>query len=108
MTHRIYNFSAGPAVLPQPVLEQAQAEILSLGGSGMSVMEVSHRSKHFEPILAAAEAGLRELLAVPDNYRILFLQGGATMQFSMLPMNFLRKGETADYIVTGAWGKKAI
>jgi phosphoserine aminotransferase len=108
MTQPIYNFSAGPAILPRPVLERAQAEILSLGGIGMSVMEISHRSKHFEAVLNAAEAGLRELLSVPDNYRILFLEGGATMQFSMVPLNFLREGETADYIVTGAWGKKAI
>ena len=108
MTERIYNFSAGPAVLPVPVLEKAQSEMLSLGGIGMSVMEVSHRSKHFEPILHAAEQGLRELLKVPENYRILFLQGGASLQFSMIPMNFLGEGQTADYIITGAWGKKAI
>jgi phosphoserine aminotransferase len=104
---RIYNFSAGPAILPEPVLEHARDELLSLGGIGMSVMEVSHRSKHFAPILAAAESGLRGLLGVPDNYRILFLQGGATLQFSMVPMNFLANGETADYVITGAWGKKA-
>ena len=108
MTKRIYNFSAGPAVLPVPVLEKAQRELLSLGGSGMSVMEISHRSKHFAPILAAAENGLRELLSVPDNYRILFLQGGASLQFSMIPLNFLAKNQAADYIVTGAWGKKAV
>lgn len=105
---RIYNFSAGPAVLPLPVLEKAQSELLSLGGSGMSVMEVSHRSKHFEPILRAAEQGIRRLLDVPENYRVLFLQGGASLQFSMIPLNFLAKNETADYIVTGAWGKKAV
>ena len=108
MTQKIYNFSAGPAVLPQPVLEKARDEMLSLGGIGMSVMEISHRSKHFEAVLNAAESGIRELLAVPDNYKILFLQGGATLQFSMVPMNFLGAGETADYVITGAWGKKAI
>jgi phosphoserine aminotransferase len=108
MTERIYNFSAGPAVLPLPVLEKAQSEMISLGGIGMSVMEVSHRSKHFEPILESAGQGIRELLNVPDNYKILFLQGGATLQFSMIPINFLGKDETADYVITGAWGKKAI
>lgn len=108
MTQKIYNFSAGPAVMPVSVLEKAQSEILSLNGIGMSVMEISHRSKHFAPVLEAAEKGLRGLLNVPDNYRILFLQGGATQQFSMIPMNFLASGETADYVITGAWGKKAI
>ncbi len=108
MTERIYNFSAGPAVLPTEVLEKAQSELLSLNGIGMSVMEISHRSKHFEPILAGAENGIRELLDVPANYRILFLQGGASLQFSMIPMNFLRKDESADYLVTGAWGVKAV
>lgn len=105
---RIYNFSAGPAALPLPVLEKAQSELLSLGGIGMSVMEISHRSSHFEPILEGARENLRELLEIPENYKILFLQGGASLQFSMIPLNFLKKGETADYIVTGAWGKKAI
>jgi len=108
MTERIYNFSAGPAVLPLEVLQQAQSEMTSLNGIGMSVMEVSHRSKHFEPILAGAASGIRELLNVPENYKILFLQGGASLQFSMIPLNFLGKGETADYVITGAWGKKAI
>lgn len=108
MTERIYNFSAGPAVLPSEVLEQAQSEMISLGGIGMSVMEVSHRSKHFEPILEGAARGIRELLSVPDNYKILFLQGGASLQFSMVPLNFLQKDETADYVVTGTWGKKAV
>ena len=108
MTERIYNFSAGPAVMPLPVLERAQSEILSLNNIGMSVMEISHRSKHFAPILEGAENGIRELLNVPENYKILFLQGGATLQFSMIPMNFLGKDETADFIVTGAWGKKAV
>jgi len=87
MSQRIYNFSAGPAIMPRPVLEQAQNEILSVNGIGMSVMEVSHRSKYFEPVLTAAESGIRELLAVPDNYRILFLQGGATLQFSMVAVS---------------------
>jgi phosphoserine aminotransferase len=108
MTKRIYNFSSGPAVLPLSVLERARAEMLSLGGIGMSVMEISHRSAAFETILKAAENGIRELLGVPANYRILFLQGGATLQFSMIPLNFLAPGETADYVITGAWGKKAI
>ncbi len=108
MEKQIFNFSAGPAILPQPVLERAREEMLSLGGIGMSVMEISHRSKHFERVLHAAEQGIRDLLAVPANYRILFLQGGATLQFSMVPMNFLGPGQTADYVITGAWGKKAI
>ncbi len=108
MTNKIYNFSAGPAILPVAVLEKAREELLSLGGIGMSVMEISHRSKPFEAILAAAEQGIRDLLSVPDNYRILFLQGGATLQFSMIPMNFLGRDETADYVITGAWGKKAL
>jgi phosphoserine aminotransferase len=108
MTKRIYNFSAGPAVLPVEVLEKAQSEMLSLNGIGMSVMEISHRSKHFEPILESAIDGIRELLQVPGNYKILFLQGGASLQFSMVPMNFLGEDETADYVVTGAWGKKAV
>lgn len=106
MNDRIYNFSSGPAVLPLSVLEKARGEMLSLNGIGMSVMEISHRSKHFAPILEAAEIGIRELLHVPDNYRVLFLQGGASLQFSMIPMNFLGAG--ADYIVTGAWGEKAV
>ena len=108
MTRRIYNFGAGPAVLPLEVLQQAQSEMTSLGGIGMSVMEVSHRSKHFEPILEGASSGIRELLNVPENYKILFLQGGASLQFSMIPLNFLGKDETADYVITGTWGKKAI
>ena len=102
----VYNFSAGPAILPPEVLKKAQDELLSLGGTGMSVMEISHRSKHFAPILQAAENGIRELLKVPENYRVLFLQGGASLQFSMIPLNFLKT--SADYIVTGAWGEKAV
>ncbi len=108
MTEKIYNFSAGPAILPTEVLEKAKSELLSLSEIGMSVMEISHRSKHFAPILEGAISGIRELLNVPDNYKILFLQGGATLQFSMIPLNFLGKDETADYVVTGAWGKKAV
>ena len=106
MTKRIYNFSAGPAILPSEVLEKAQAELLSLGGIGMSVMEISHRSKYFAPVLESAENGIRELLRVPENYKILFLQGGASLQFSMIPINFLKTA--ADYVVTGAWGEKAV
>src|SRR5919206_1052279 len=108
MTERIFNFSAGPAVLPVPVLEEAQRDLLSLPGVGMSVMEISHRSKTFDEIIAGAESGLRELLRIPDNYRILFLQGGASLQFSMVPMNFLPADGSADYIITGGWGKKAL
>ena len=106
MRNKIYNFSAGPAIIPTEVLEKAQRDLLSLGGIGMSVMEISHRSKHFAPILESAESGIRELLNVPANYKILFLQGGASLQFSMIPMNFLKN--SADYIVTGAWGEKAV
>lgn len=108
MTERIFNFSAGPAILPLPVLEEAQRDMLSLPGIGMSVMEISHRSKTFDEILGRADAGIRRLLGVPDNYRVLFLQGGASLQFSMVPMNFLPVERTADYILTGSWGKKAL
>jgi len=103
---RLYNFSAGPAVLPLPVLKKAQEELLCLPGVGASVMEISHRSKTFEAILEATEANVRALLQVPNNYRILFLQGGALLQFGMIPMNLLGD-KSADYIVTGAWSKKA-
>lgn len=105
---RIFNFSAGPAVLPVPVLEQARDEMLSLPGVGMSVMEISHRSKHFDRIITSAITGIRELMNLPDNYHVLFLQGGASLQFSMAPMNFLPAERSADYIVTGSWGKKAV
>jgi phosphoserine aminotransferase len=108
MTERIYNFSAGPAVLPVPVLEQARDEMLSLPGVGMSVMEISHRSKTFDEIMNGAEAGMRELMGIPENYRVLFLQGGASLQFSMIPMNLLMEGASADYVITGSWGKKAL
>jgi phosphoserine aminotransferase len=104
----IYNFSAGPAVLPRVVLEQARDELLDWHGTGMSVMEMSHRSKEYLSIAEQAEADLRELLAIPDNYRVLFLQGGATSQFAMVPMNLLRGRQQADYVNTGAWSKKAI
>src|SRR4249920_2217136 len=100
MTERIHNFSAGPAVLPIPVLEEAQRDMLSLPGVGMSVMEISHRSKTFDAIFNRAEAGLRQLLGIPDNYHVLFLQGGASLQFSMIPMNFLPADRSADYIIT--------
>ncbi len=108
MTERIYNFSAGPAVLPIPVLEEAKRDMLSLPGVGMSVMEISHRSKTFDEICNRAETGLRQLLGIPENYHVLFLQGGASLQFSMIPMNLLPAGGSADYIITGSWGKKAL
>jgi len=108
MTERIHNFSAGPAVLPVPVLEEAQRDMLSLPGVGMSVIEISHRSKTFYEIFARAEAGLRQLLGIPENYHVLFLQGGASLQFSMIPMNFLPPEGSADYVITGSWGKKAL
>src|ERR1041385_1622901 len=108
MTERIFNRIAGPAVLPVPVLEEAQRDMLSLPGVGMSVMEISLRSKTFDEIIGHAESGLGELLKVPDNYHILFLQGGASLQFSMVPMNFLPADGSADYIITGSWGKKAL
>ena len=103
---RVYNFSAGPAVLPEEVLKEAAAEMQDYRGTGMSVMEMSHRSKAFEEIIGQAETDLRDLLQIPDNYRVLFLQGGASLQFSMVPMN-LMKNRKADYIVTGQWAKKA-
>ena len=106
--HRIYNFSAGPAVLPTPVLEEAQRDLVALPGVGMSVLEISHRSKTFEGILARTEADLRRLGNVPASHRVLFLQGGASLQFSMVPMNLLTSGSTADYIVTGGWAQKAV
>jgi len=105
---RPYNFSAGPAVLPLPVLEEAQRDLVSLPGVGMSVLEISHRSKAFEDILARAEADVRTLGRVPDNYKVLFLQGGASMQFSMVPLNLLTEGRAADYVVTGSWSQKAV
>jgi phosphoserine aminotransferase len=104
---RIFNFSAGPAVLPVEVLEEAQQDLLALPGVGMSVLEISHRSKAFDEIIQGCEADMRTLAAIPDNYRVLFLQGGASLQFSMVPMNLLPAGGSADYIITGAWSQKA-
>jgi phosphoserine aminotransferase len=108
MMSTIYNFSAGPAVLPKPVLEQARDEMVNWHGSGMSIMEMSHRGKDFTAITHQAEADLRELLSIPENYKVLFLQGGATAQFAMVPMNLLRGKTGADYIDTGIWSEKAI
>lgn len=105
---RIYNFSAGPAMLPESVIQQAQDEILDYQGCGMSVMEMSHRSKEFMAIAEQAEADLREILAIPKNYQVLFLQGGATSQFAMVPLNLGFRGKAADYANTGMWSKKAI
>ena len=103
---RVYNFSAGPAVLPECVLKEAAEEMMDYKGTGMSVMEMSHRSKAYDEIIKTAEADLRELMNIPDNYKVLFLQGGASQQFAMIPMN-LMKNKVADYIVTGQWAKKA-
>ena len=104
---RVYNFSAGPSVLPLPVLEKVKEELLNYEGSGQSVMEMSHRSEVFKKIAADAEANLRELMNIPDNYKVLFLQGGGTLQFSMVPLNLLKESKKADYVVTGTWAKKA-
>src|SRR5882672_9000924 len=105
---RVYNFSAGPAVLPVSVLEEIQRDLMSLPGVGMSILEISHRSAPFESILAQAEADIRALAGIPSNYKVLFLQGGASLQFSMVPMNLLTPGATADYIDSGSWAEKAI
>lgn len=108
MTDRVFNFSAGPAVLPLAVLEEAQRDLLALPGAGASILEISHRSKQFVAIVEETESNLRRLLAIPDQYRVLFLQGGSRLQFSMVPMNLLRgNGAGADYLVTGSWGQKA-
>ena len=107
-TTRIFNFAAGPAVLPLPVLEEAQRDLIALPGVGMSVMEISHRSKTFEDILHRAIDDIRALSSIPANYKVLLLQGGASLQFSMVPMNLLAVGQTADYIVTGGWAQKAV
>jgi phosphoserine aminotransferase len=104
---RVFNFSAGPAVLPLPVLEEAQRDLVALPGVGMSVLEISHRSKPFDEIIQGAEADLRTLANIPETYKVLFLQGGASLQFSMVPMNLMAPGGAADYIVTGAWAQKA-
>lgn len=108
MSERIFNFSAGPAVIPLPVLEEAQRHLVALPGAGMSVLELSHRSKQFGEILEQAESGLRQLLNLPNNYQVLFLQGGASLQFSMVPMNLLPPEGSADYVVTGSWSQKAV
>lgn len=105
---RVFNFSAGPAMLPEPVLKKAAEEMLDYKGSGMSVMEMSHRSKPYEEIINGAEATLREIMNIPDNYYVLFLQGGASLQFAMVPLNLFKKSKKADYINTGTWSKKAI
>jgi len=106
--NRVFNFSAGPAVLPRPVLEEAQRDLVTLPGLGMSILEISHRSKTFEGILASTEADLRVLGSIPPTHKVLFLQGGASLQFSMVPMNLLATGTTADYIITGGWAQKAL
>ncbi len=108
MTQRVYNFAAGPAALPVPVLEEIQRDMLALPGAGASILEISHRSKAFGPIIAFAEDNLRKLLAIPDDYAVLFLQGGSRLQFSMVPMNLLGRGQVADYILTGSWGNDAL
>jgi phosphoserine aminotransferase len=107
-TNRIFNFSAGPAVLPVEVLEEAQRDLMALPGVGMSILEISHRSKAFDDVIEGCEADLRALAGIPANYHVLFLQGGASLQFSMVPMNLLPPGGSADYIVTGAWSEKAV
>ena len=104
---RVYNFSAGPSMLPEAVLKIAAEDMLDYHGSGMSVMEMSHRSKVYEEIIQTAEADLRELLSIPDNYKVLFLQGGASSQFAMVPLNLLKENKKADYVITGQWSKKA-
>ena len=107
-TNRIFNFSAGPAVLPLEVLEEAQRDLMALPGVGMSILEISHRSKAFDDVIEGCEADLRALAGIPANYHVLFLQGGASLQFSMVPMNLLPPGGSADYIVTGSWSEKAV
>ena len=104
---RVYNFSAGPSMLPESVLRKAADEMLDYQGSGQSVMEMSHRSKIFDGIIKGAEALLRELMNIPDNYKVLFLQGGASTQFAAIPMNFMNKSGKADYVVSGQWSNKA-
>ena len=106
--NRVYNFSAGPAMLPEAVLQKAADEMLNYRSSGMSVMELSHRSAWYKEILEGAEATLREIMNIPDNFKVLFLQGGASTQFCMAPMNFMKGSKKADYVNTGAWSKKAI
>lgn len=108
MPERVFNFSAGPATLPLSVLQEAQANLLCLPGVGASILEISHRSPAFDQILEEVEQNLRQLLGIPENYRVLFLQGGASLQFSMIPMNFLQKGKPAAFVNTGSWAKKAV
>lgn len=108
MEKRVYNFSPGPAVLPLPVLQEAQKDLLSLPGAGSSILEISHRSKTCIALFESTQQNLKQLLNIPDNYKILFVQGGATLQFAMIPMNFLGKDQSADYILTGSWGEKAV
>lgn len=105
---RVYNFSAGPSILPEQVLERAQKELLNCQGSGMSVMEMSHRSKAFDNIIKETEQDLRDIMQIPENYKVLFLQGGASLQFAMVPLNLFRNSRKADFIITGAWSKKAL
>ena len=105
--NRVFNFSAGPSMLPVPVLEKAAADMVCYGESGMSVMEMSHRSPDYEAIIGAAEANLRKLMNIPDNYKVLFLQGGASTQFAMIPLNLMTGSGKADYVVTGQFAKKA-
>src|SRR6195256_3141475 len=106
--HRVHNFAPGPAVMPLPVLEEIQRDLLALPGVGMSILEISHRSKTFESILERGEADIRALANIPADYRILFLQGGPSLQFAMVPMNLLSEGSTADYVDTGSFADKAI
>ncbi|MBI4871653.1 MAG: 3-phosphoserine/phosphohydroxythreonine transaminase [Candidatus Riflebacteria bacterium] len=108
MTQRVFNFSAGPAVLPVPVLEEVQRDMLALPGAGMSILEISHRAPKFDELIKSAEKDLRTLLCIPDDYAVLFLQGGATLQFSMVPMNLMPQGGSADYIITGHWSQAAV
>src|ERR671919_2573937 len=108
MTERIFNFSAGPAVLPEPVLKKAQEAVWDVAGSGIGIMEHSHRGKIFDRVRDDAEQACRDLAGIPDNYRVLFLQGGASLQFSMVPMNLLPGDRTADYLLTGVWSQKAV
>lgn len=105
--NRVYNFSAGPSMLPEAVLEEAAKQMMNYEGSGMSVMEMSHRSAEYEAIIGKAESLLRELMHIPDNYKVLFLQGGASSQFAMIPLNLMKKSKKADYVITGQWSKKA-
>ena len=107
MEKKVYNFNPGPAVLPRPVLEKVQEELLDFGGTGLSILEISHRSKTYDGVHMEAEARVKKLLDLGDDYRCLFLQGGASGQFAMIPMNFLSPGRTADYLLTGSWSQKA-